>query len=87
MALASANATYDELHEGMPYHDGRFKSWAKERGEQTPFHYRDGVTIWVASADLTPDDDFLGDGPLADKSPDDDGNRPEGDVDPRALKH
>ena len=27
----------------------------------TPFHVRDGVTLWVSETDLSPDDDFLSD--------------------------
>lgn len=50
---------YDALHKERPYHDGTFSRWAKEFSEMTPFHYSDGVTLWVAPVDLTPDDDFL----------------------------
>lgn len=67
MALASANARYDELHRDLPFHNGPETVWAKERSEQTPFHYRDGVSIWMATADLTPGDDFLGGGSPADE--------------------
>jgi hypothetical protein len=79
MALASAEATYDDLHKDLPFHDGTFKSWAPERSKQAPFHYRDGVSIWVTSIDLTPEDDFLGGRNLADEAPDDDSQGAEGD--------
>jgi hypothetical protein len=78
MALASAEAKYDELHKDLPFHDGTFSNWAPERSSQTPFHYRDGVSLWVANIDLTPDDDFLS-GRLADQSPDDDAESAESD--------
>lgn len=63
MAEAAANARYDQLHEAKPYHDGTFNLWSKDRSPLFPFHYRDGVTIWVSPDDLTPEDDFLDDGP------------------------
>jgi hypothetical protein len=69
MALQSAEAKYDELHKDLPFHDGTFSNWSVDRSRQAPFHYRDGVSLWVADIDLTPDDDFLS---LADQSPDDD---------------
>lgn len=59
MQLAAANRMYDLLHEAKPYHDGTFRLFAEEPSRLTPFHYRDGVTIWISKDDLTPDDDFL----------------------------
>lgn len=59
MATAGAEALYAQLHEGAPFHDGTFKSWAQKRSRTHPYHFSDGVTIWVAEEDLTPDDDFL----------------------------
>jgi hypothetical protein len=61
MALASANSRYDKLHKDAPYHDGTFTHWSKERGPAHPFHYRDGVTVWVTQHNLTPDDNWLND--------------------------
>jgi hypothetical protein len=61
MVLRWAEARYDALHKDLPFHDGTFTSWGKERTNRTPFHYRDGVRIWVSKFDLTPDDNFLGD--------------------------
>lgn len=60
MALNEANRRYDDLHKDAPYHDGSFGLWAKERTPDQPFHYKDGVTIWVAATDFTPHDHFLG---------------------------
>lgn len=62
MAKASAEWQYDALHEERPYHDGNLessKAWTKERTAATPYHYKDGVTIVVATTDLTPGSDFL----------------------------
>jgi len=78
MALQSAEAKYDDLHKALPFHDGTFSNWAAERSKQTPFQYREGVSLWVANIDLTPDDEFLS-GRFADQAPDDDGERAEGD--------
>lgn len=60
MVAQEANRRYDELHAAKPYHDGSFERWAAERSPEFPFHYRDGVRLWVADSDLSPDDDFLG---------------------------
>jgi hypothetical protein len=60
MDRAAANARYDSLHEELPYHDGSFEDWVKERSASHPYASRDGVTIWVHDVDLDPQDDFLG---------------------------
>lgn len=60
MEAASANALYDKRHDALPFHDGTFESWAKHRTPSHPYHFRDGVTVWVHTEDLAPDDDFLG---------------------------
>lgn len=60
MDEAAASWRYEQLHKDVPYHDGTFKSWARERSSSHPYHFRDGVRIWVAPEDLAPDDDFLG---------------------------
>ena len=57
--LESANRRYDGLHKEKPYHDGTFQHWAKEPDGQHPFHFRDGVHLWVARTDVNPDDNFL----------------------------
>lgn len=59
MALAAANWMYDAKHEDAPYHNGHFTQWSSTRSEEYPFHYRDGVHIWVSREDLTPEDDFI----------------------------
>lgn len=59
MEAAAANRRYDQLHEEKPYHDGTFGRWSKEPTPGTPYHYKDGVTIWVAQEDYSPEDDFL----------------------------
>lgn len=63
MDLAAANWKYDAKHAAAPYHDGTFpreaSAWAKERSESHPYHYRDGVSIWLHDSDLDPDDQFL----------------------------
>lgn len=59
MQLAAINALYDEQHKAKPYHDGLFRIWGEKRTPLTPFHYREGVTLWISREDLTPGDDFL----------------------------
>lgn len=59
MEREAAEAKYEALHKERPYHDGRFTSWGKTRTERHPYHFREGVTIWVDPRDLTPDDNFL----------------------------
>lgn len=59
MDEAAANWRYEQLHKDEPFHDGTFKSWARDRSTSHPYHYRDGVRVWVAPLDLSPDDDFL----------------------------
>lgn len=57
--LAAAQRLYDLIHSESPYHDGSFASWSKEPSREFPFHYTDGVTIWLSPVELAPDDDFL----------------------------
>lgn len=59
MERAAAEARYDKLHEDRPYHDGAFLNWSDKRNGHYPYHYKDGVTVWVAAEDHNPDDDFL----------------------------
>lgn len=66
MDQAAAERKWAELHEEMPYHDGSFKSWVKERCDSHPYHYTDGVRVWVADVDYSPDDQFLSAGSLQD---------------------
>lgn len=60
METTAANRMYDALHKDLPYHDGRFRNWSAEPSNLTPYHYRDGVTVWVATSDRDPHDHFLG---------------------------
>lgn len=62
MALAAVRHKYEALHNDQPWHDGTFTLWADKRSDDYPFHYLDGVEIWVSPEDLTPEDDFLGTG-------------------------
>lgn len=48
MELAAIEARYDKIHEELPYHDGTFKVWSAERSERFPYHYRDGVRLWIS---------------------------------------
>lgn len=59
MELASADRVYRSLHEAMPYHDGTFTEWVKEPDGGHPFHFMDGVHLFVSEVDLNPDDTFL----------------------------
>lgn len=70
MQSAAVNAMYDDLHEKRPYHDGLFKVFGEKRSAMTPFHVREGVSIFVSREDYSPDDDFLGQS-LAQESPGD----------------
>ena len=54
-----ADRAYGEKHKDKPFHNGREKGWAKSHSVKTPFHFRDGVRVWVSLHDLTPDDSFL----------------------------
>lgn len=56
--LAAAQALYADLHKDRPYHDGSFKNWAEGRSRAHPFHYADGVSMWLADEDI-PGPDFL----------------------------
>jgi len=33
--------------------------WSEKPSRLTPFHYRDGVTVYLAETDENPDDNFL----------------------------
>lgn len=59
MALASAQRQWEALHKDRPYHDGTFRSWAEKASTAHPYHYSDGVVVWVSDEDLTPEDGFL----------------------------
>lgn len=62
MEATAAREQYADLHDedsGMAFHDGSFKVWSRRRSEAFPYGANDGVSIWVSTEDLTPDDDFL----------------------------
>lgn len=65
MDLAAAEWRYEQLHKDRPFHDGTFptdrRKWAKERSLKRPYHYRDGVKLWISDVDHAPHDHFLGD--------------------------
>jgi hypothetical protein len=63
MQLEAARRMYAKRHEDKPFHDGSFTIWSEKPSKLCPFHYSDGVTIWLSREDLTPDDDFLGNTP------------------------
>lgn len=75
MDLMAAERKWAALHDAMPYHDGSFKSWVKERSDSHPFHYTDGVRLWVSDVDYTPDDDFLSGRGVVDREQDDSGEQ------------
>lgn len=58
MEREAADAMYAALHEDVPFHDGTFTSWAKDRSHKHPYRFSEGVTIGVASTDLAPHDLF-----------------------------
>lgn len=57
--LAAAQALFDQIHKDAPYTDGD-DNWSKERTADHPYHYRDGVTIWVSKVDHGLGGEFLG---------------------------
>lgn len=60
MALAAVNWMLEEKHKTIgEYHDGTFTQWSRTRSRSFPFHYRDGVRLWVSKYDLTPEADWL----------------------------
>lgn len=69
--LAAAQALYADQHMERPYHDGSFQSWSKERTRAYPFHYRDGVSMYLAPIEMDPDNQWLGsagvDGPVGER--------------------
>ncbi len=70
MEEASARRRYSDLHGDRPWHDGTFTNWSSEATEATPYHFEDGVEVYVAETDLAPDDKFLTPLPMfGDQSP------------------
>ena len=58
-AQAWADRMYGEKHKDRPFHDGNDRGWSDKATARAPFHFRDGVRVWVSPYDLTPDDKFL----------------------------
>lgn len=56
---ATADRQYGEKHGERPYHDGREHGWSDKATAKAPFHFRDGVRVFVAPVDLNPDDNFI----------------------------
>lgn len=50
------------MHKEQPFHDGLEQIWSDQPSLLTPFHYRDGVTVYLARTDESPEDDFLDQG-------------------------
>lgn len=64
MARQQVQWKWDQLHgpdSHEQFHDGSFKVWSPNRTDGTPVAADDGVSLWVSTEDLTPDDDFLDD--------------------------
>ena len=59
MERAAAERQYARLHEDAPWHDGTFTSWRKEPSASHPYHFQDGVTVFISTVDLAPGDNFL----------------------------
>jgi hypothetical protein len=59
----AAERRYAQIHEDRPFHDGTEKRWSKTSGPSFPYHFQDGVTIYVSETDLNPKDKFLKAGP------------------------
>lgn len=78
--LAAAQALFADLHEDRPFHNGspeRFTSpahWAKERSAAFPFHYGDGVAMWLSPVDLPGPDFLAGSQQLAGNEDEDEGS-------------
>lgn len=58
MEREAADRAYEALHEKRPFHDGTFTSWVAEASRSHPYHFRDGVTVYVADEDAAPWDEF-----------------------------
>ncbi|MCW2785250.1 MAG: hypothetical protein JWP74_1767 [Marmoricola sp.] len=59
MERAATEHRWSALHEDKPWHNGDFTAWAEKRSDATPYHFKDGVTLYVSDRDDNPDDDFL----------------------------
>lgn len=60
MELASLKARYAAQHEKKSFHNGTFSGvWSEHRTERTPYHFSDGVTLYVSEDEPDADQDFL----------------------------
>ena len=59
MQLEAAKRRFAALHEVRPYHDGTMTVWMEKPSRMTPFHYADGVSIFLAPEELGLGGDFL----------------------------
>jgi len=74
--LEAAKRLYALRFKDRPFHDGSYEPQAEEPSAKHPFHYLDGVAIWLSPTELRPDDDFIGRSSLAQEP---DGNEGESD--------
>lgn len=58
MEREAADRAYEALHEKRPFHDGTFTSWSEHASRSHPYHFRDGVTVYVTDEDQAPWDEF-----------------------------
>lgn len=49
---------FDKLHEDAPWHDGKFRVFAEKFSPRTPWHVKDGLTIYLAETNEQPWDEF-----------------------------
>lgn len=56
---AAADRRYGAKHEKQPFHNGRDVGWSKDSAKHAPYHFREGVRVYVAPFDVNPEDDFL----------------------------
>lgn len=69
-ARSVAARLYQERFKDREFHDGTYRPMSEKWSPATPWHYMDGVNIWVSPVDLTPEDMFLGES-AAEESPGD----------------
>jgi hypothetical protein len=75
MQLEAAKARYEQIHSERPFHDGtltpdgHFARWSKTRSADYPYHWSDGVGIFLAPVDLGLGGDFLEMGSVAEQAP------------------
>ena len=56
---AAADALFELKNKAKPYSSRNGQVRAEKVSEQTPFHFRAGVRVWIADRDVNPDDKFL----------------------------